>query len=329
MAQYTTKQAQEAYEEALRNGYGFNAKDAELIRSNPDSFMRIYGYKKGYLDAQSRGDKTAMENYNKMAEHERKQLGYTSGKYGAGVDYIEGPSSFQAPSFQYSQQDAYNQALGKITSRPDYANQYQEQYDNKLNEIMKPQNWNYNSDNDQAYQAAKKAYLREADRATANTVGQAAAANGGMVSTANTLAAQQAGDYYRSQLNDNLANFINADYGRYQDNLANKYNQLPALQNADAAAYQKYIDSVGLDFDTMNALMSDRNQQYGEYESGRNFDYGKYTDQLSYDTDKQATDIANSEGSVQNKFAYYQAMYEQTGDSSWIKKMKELESQFK
>lgn len=316
MAQYTSEQAKAAYEEDLAKGIKYSYDDAQQVYNDPDFFMNgIRVGRQAYATAKANGDKTGMENARTGLERERNKRGYSTIPDGSVSTAIEGPLSYQMPSFQYGQQDAYNQALGKVTNREEYTNPYQAQYDDKLNNILNQANWNYNSDNDQAYQAAKKAYLREADRATANTMGQAAAANGGMVSTANMTAAQQAGDYYRGQLNDNLANFIEADYGRYRDNVADQYNQLAALQSADANAYQKYIDSVGLDFDTLNALMSDRGQQFGEYESNRNFGYGRYTDQLSYETNKKETEAALEANDVNDMYKLYDAYMEQGNTS--------------
>lgn len=325
MAKYTSQQAQTAYDEAIKNGYSFNAKDKELINTNPDSFMKIYGYKTDWINASKIGDKTAMNNANTMAEAERKQSGYYSGNDGSQVNLIEGPSSFNSNTFSSQYDDATQTALNNYLNRGTYQSQYTDTLNNIANNITNQQQYSYNPDNDPAYQAAYRQMIREANRAQQDTLGQYATMTGGMPSTAAVSAAQQAGDNYRATMNDNLLNYMNADYQKYTDNRADMYNQLSAIMQLDDSAYQKWVDQVGLDQDTIELLNGLRSQERSEYDTDRNFAYGKYTDQLSYDADKANTDLSK----LETLMAYYQTMYEQTGDSSWLTKQAELENSLK
>lgn len=79
----------------------------------------------------------------------------------------------------------------------------------------------YDPATDPSYGAQKKAYLREGDRARADTMAQVSAATGGVPSSYAVTAAQQAGDYYSTQWAD----------------------KVPGLEQT---AYQKYLKELGI-----------------------------------------------------------------------------------
>lgn len=79
----------------------------------------------------------------------------------------------------------------------------------------------YDPATDPSYGAQKKAYLREGDRARADTMAQVSAATGGVPSSYAVTAAQQAGDYYSTQWAD----------------------KVPGLEQT---AYQKYLQELGI-----------------------------------------------------------------------------------
>lgn len=98
-----------------------------------------------------------------------------------------------------------------------------------------PQSFNWNMEADPSYQAYRKTYLREGDRATANALGQASAASAGRPSTYAVQAATQAGDYYAGQLGDKIPTLYENAYNRYMTeqqqaaaNMESAYNNLAA-----------------------------------------------------------------------------------------------------
>lgn len=75
----------------------------------------------------------------------------------------------------------------------------------------------YSTEEDPLYQAYKKQYLREGQRATEDALGAAAAASGGIPSSYAATAAAQAGGYYAAQLADKVPELYNFAYSRYGD----------------------------------------------------------------------------------------------------------------
>ncbi len=103
-----------------------------------------------------------------------------------------------------------------------------------MDKLANPAQWSYDYQNDPAWQAYRKEYLREADRANRDTMGAYAAQTGGMPSTAAVGAAQQAGNYYRSQLADKIPELMQDDYSRYMQGREADRADLSLLANMEA-----------------------------------------------------------------------------------------------
>lgn len=167
--------------------------------------------------------------------------------------------------------------------------------------------FSYNVESDPVYQAYRKQYTREGDRATQDALGAAAAATGGIPSSYATAAATQAGDYYASQLTDkvpelyqqaynryvNELNQWNADrnfgYGQYVDELNQQTsNRQEALQNAlYAAQYGDYSKLEDLGIDISN-LPEDYDRIYNEAVLAAQYgDYSKLEDLFGIDVDEE------------------------------------------
>lgn len=89
--------------------------------------------------------------------------------------------------------------------------------------------FNYVKENDPNYQAFRKTYLREGERATGDALAKAAAATGGVPSSYAVTAAAQAGNYYASQLADKVPELQEMAYQRHQNDTA-KYLESVALK---------------------------------------------------------------------------------------------------
>lgn len=280
------------YEKRLKE-LGLNPSDADrqLARRNPDAGISLLNYQHDWQNAKT-DDERAFAH--RGAENIRSTYGnYTGGSDGSKF-YVDTPT----PMSYYKE---------------DFQNPYQDAYDKALNAVMNQKGWSYNPENDQAYQAAKKQYLREADRATQNTMGQAAAMTGGIPSTAAVNAASQAGDYYRTQLSDQLSNYMDK-------------------------SYQRYIDAIGNDYDRLSALRSMSNDARDQYDTDRNFGYNQWTDDLGYRTDREQTEYERKQDEYNKQMAEkqyndsldldlvdsYMAQYEATGDRNYRLKAEEL-----
>lgn len=182
----------------------------------------------------------------------------------------------------------------------DFKNPYEDQYKSAMDKVLNREQFSYDPNNDPLFQSYRQMNLREADRAQQNALGQAASMTGGLPSTAAINAASQAGDYYRSQIGDALPQFADA-------------------------AYQKHIDSIGLDFDTFSMLNDLRNTARDEYDTNRNFGYNQWTDELGFQSDKEnskyeqeqyAREYADSTND--NLAKIYLSLYDSTLNSKYL-----------
>ncbi len=169
-----------------------------------------------------------------------------------------------------NQTNSWNQS----NPRPTYNAQYDPQIEAMLNEILNRDNFSYNAQNDPLYQQYANMYHREGDRAMQETLAEAAASAGGMNSYAIT-AAQQAGNYYGSQLNDKIPELYQLAYDMYLNDIDSKVRDLGLLQNMDATQYARYQD-------TMNNWYNDRNFAYGAYQDAIN--QGNWQTQFDYNS---------------------------------------------
>lgn len=168
----------------------------------------------------------------------------------------------------------YEENLDKLNEgRPDeYNNPYKKEIDFLLNQILNRDDFSYDAANDPLYQQYRDMYNRESDRAVQNTIAEAAAGAGGMNTYAIT-AAQQAANYYNSQLNDKIPELYYAAYDMHLKDIDNKVRDLGLLENMDATQYSRYRD-------TMSDWKDDRNFALGVYKDAvaqgnweKTFDY--------------------------------------------------------
>ena len=156
--------------------------------------------------------------------------------------------------------------------------------DKLLNQILTREDFSYDAMNDPLYQQYVQAYQREGDRAMRETLAEAASSAGGMNSYAIT-AAQQANNYYNSQLQDKIPELYQLAYQMYLQDKESQVQDLGLLQSMDATQYNRYRD-------TMNDYYKDKNFAYGQYSDAvnqgnwqTNFDYNSMWDNINYNTD--------------------------------------------
>ena len=157
----------------------------------------------GLIDAKVRWNqaKTAAERakYNQQAEAIRSLYGgYLGGDDGFGYTPVDSPNDYTAPE------------------KPTFS---------------------YNLESDPVWQAYKKQYTREGQRATQDALGTTAASTGGIPSSYATAAATQAGDYYAAQMTDKVPELYQQAYNRY----LNELSQWNADRNF---GYGQYIDEL-------------------------------------------------------------------------------------
>ena len=154
------------------------------------------------------------------------------------------------PSFNYDDYLATN-------AKPTYESQYSDRIDQLLDQILNRDAFSYDPETDQLYQSYKQQYNREGNRSMQDTLASMASSAGGMNSWAAT-AAQQANDYYATQLTDKIPELYQLAYDMYLNDIDLQIQDLGLLQQMDDTQYNRYRD-------TMDDWYNDRDFAYGQY----------------------------------------------------------------
>lgn len=252
----------------------FSEADLRLAQSNPDAGMSILQYKQDYRNATT-DEARALANLG--AEGVRSSYGnYTGGNDGGGF-YLDplSPGSFNAgtaPTYTnnyagdiaalYEQQKNYGSYDYGIP-QPEYTNRYDATIQDLLGQIVNREAFSYDPATDPLYGQYRKQYTREGQRATADALGTAAAASGGIASSYANTAAAQAGNYYAAQMTDKIPELYQLAYNKYLSDYNMKLSDLGAVQGAEQSDYDKFLNEL---------------QQYN---TNRTFDYNAWLDEYN------------------------------------------------
>ena len=183
---------------------------------------------------------------------------------------------------QYKPSQAVTQAqqnLANLAKPADYQNRYDAQINNVLDTIYNRKAFTYDAGQDPMYKTYRDTYLRAGERAAADAAASAASLTGGYGSTYGNMVANQANQNYIAELNNQIPVLMDAAYARYQNELADNYNQLAALQGQEQIDYGKWRDLMG-DYQV------DRDYLSGRYDTEYSKDYQQYRDTVSdYNTE--------------------------------------------
>lgn len=242
---------------------------ADSVLLSDEDYAAIRKYGEDYNRAQAEGNQAGMQAAHDAAEAIRSRYNYSGGVDGSEYNpFGQYQSSTKRPSRVESMEEF------TYESAPTYTSKYQDQIDELLGDILNRPEFSYDPETDPRYQAFRKEYQREGQRATADTMGQYAAMTGGMPSTAATMAAQQAGDYYAAQMADRIPELYQLAYSMYQDegdNMRLNMDMLTALEQGD---YNKYLN-------LLNQYNNDRSFAYGLYSDDWNRNYQLDRDEIS------------------------------------------------
>ena len=167
-----------------------------------------------------------------------------------------------------------------LSGKPTYNSQYSSRIDDMLNQLLNRDKFSYNAMNDPLYQQYASMYNREGNRAMNDTLASAAANAGGMNSYAVT-AAQQANDYYSSQLNDKIPELYQMAYSMYMDDIDNQVRDLGLLQDMDSTQYNRYRDTMSDWRNDLSFAYNMYRDNMGDWQWDKTFDYNAGRDQLS------------------------------------------------
>ena len=259
------------YLQHVGTNYHQNAIDAAAA-GNWDDVTKYLGLREDKVAAEggnNRG-KTSAQIYQELMAQYGQQANEPT------FDY----SSFEEtkPTYEESNYSALiDQKLNEILNRdgftfdqaaPTYNDTYSGRIEDLMSQIENYGKFSYDMANDPLYQQYAEQYQREGKRSMQDTLASVASGAGGMNSYAVT-AAQQASDYYNSQLNDRIPELTQLAYEMYLQDFDQKVDQLNNLRSLGETEYNRYRD------------------QYGDYLNERNAAYQLYLD----DIERQVSDM--------------------------------------
>ncbi len=176
-------------------------------------------------------------------------------------------------------------------------NEYQSQYDERieayLDQILNREQFSYDLESDPVYRQYRQLYIRNGERAMADTIGEASAYTGGYGSSYAQTAGQQAYDNYLEGLNDVALELYDMAYKAYMDEGQKLVEDLEILRELDGDDYERYLDELDKYYADGEYLlkklseMSDKDyeqflQAVSEWESDRDYQYQKQQDALEH-----------------------------------------------
>ena len=177
----------------------------------------------------------------------------------------------------YTESDAVQQLRDQLAQvqgkKPgEYQSQWTEKQQQAANDYMNRPDFQYNMSSDPLYQQYKEQYQRQGKLAMKDTIGQAAAMNGGYGSSYGQMAGQQMYDSKLQQLNDRVPELYNLALSKYQadgEQLLNRFNLASSMEGQDYNRYQ----------DTLSAWQNERDYATNRYDNERSTDYNLWADQ--------------------------------------------------
>lgn len=281
MPTFTYDQFQKAAQDSGLMGE-FSPADLSLAQRNPDAGMSLLKYKQDY-HAATTDEARALANLG--AEGIRSSYGNYTGGDNGGSFYLDrlSPSSFdggRAPTYEnqyagdiadlWEQQKNYG-SYDYGEAAPVYNNRYDDTIQDLIQGILNREDFSYDPATDPLYQNYRKQYTREGQRATADTLGQAAAASGGIPSSYATTAAAQAGNYYAAQMTDKIPELYQLAYNQYMNDYNMQLSDLGVVQGAEQSDYDKYLNELN------------------QYNTDRAFDYNAWLDEYNMTKDQLQT----------------------------------------
>ena len=221
----------------------------------------------------------------------------------------------------------------KLDNYGDFSYDEQEAYKKLLSGVTNQQKFTYDPETDSSWDAYRKAYAREGERASANALAQAASATGGNPSSYAVGAAQQAANYYAGQAADILPTLRQNAYTEYLGDFNNRMSALNAMQsdkqfdyntwlqqynmlqnslqnyqNQDATDYQRYLDSWNQDYQIGRDAVADQQWQ-------QTFDYNKGRDAVDDEWRKQQWDHQLEQDYLDNEYRQQTFDYNKSQDA--------------
>ena len=207
----------------------FSAADLNLARQNPYAGYGILWSKYDYANAPN-DEARALANGN--ANFYRSD----AGGYTAGTDGNQYQSA--AP---YGMMAA--NTLDQVSNYSPFSYGNESAYQAALNKVINPEAFSYDMEADPVWQSLRTTAEREGTRAMKDTLGQVSARTGGLASSYGASAAAQANNYYMQQLQDQIPTLYKDAYNRYLEEYQMQRNALDALRTDKSDEYGRYGDT--------------------------------------------------------------------------------------
>ena len=242
-----------------------------------------------YLSPTTGTDSSSSSSKRKYAEFSPSET--TSG-YLSRLNSIEReePDEFTYDPFNTSDRTEEYYGLLKDTegNRPDaFASRYEGAVQSILDGILNKKSYNLQDDKNynMLYNQARESYMNAGQKAMRDAMGAAQAQTGGYGSTAAQIAGSQAYDTYLQGMNDNNAALAQLAYQMWENDNADRYNQLSAVQGLDESDYNRWLNNYRNWQDDRNYYAGQYqnfyNNDWNEYEYGTNMDYNIWRDELN------------------------------------------------
>ena len=183
-------------------------------------------------------------------------LAYSNPEYGMSMlslmnDYSGAQTDEQRALINETQNQLRNSYRTKTTRAAQgngYDSVYQPQIDDLTGKALTHGSFNFSLKGNPAWSTYKKNYLREGDRAAANALAAASNASAGRPSSYAITAAQQANDYWDTQLANIIPTLYNQSYAEWTDDFNKILTNLELLRGQDESEYARYLDQLNLDY---------------------------------------------------------------------------------
>lgn len=221
-------------------------------------------YKDMYETARQNGDVEGMRAANDGMNQVRNDYGLAAQYANGDISYIKGATGYGS-SGGGGGGGSYSYPQFSYGSAPEFVSQWAGIIQDLADQILNRDPFSYDYTQDPLYQQYAETYTREGDRAMQDTLGAVSARTGGLASSYATSAANQANNYYMSQLSDKIPELQQLAYSMYQDQgnqLMNMLDMVMSLENGDYAKFQ---------------------DQLSQWNTDRSFNYGLYQDQIAND----------------------------------------------
>ena len=264
------------------SGYYFSDDDLATAAADQDFAEKAYDIKDRYAKAQSDEERSSIHDEMEAA---RKPFYYSGGRAGDESIHWDAPTAAATGGSQYTSRyaDDIDTVRGQIMGRGSYVSPYDSYIQEAVASILNRDPFSYDYASDPAYQAYKKEYVREGQRAQEDAMAQYAAMTGGVPSSYAVTAAQQARDYYNAKLADKIPELYAAAYQMYQNEGSNLLQQLNMLRGLDSDAYGRWGDDQARLLQQLSVLQGLDDTDYGRFTDQRNYDRSVYENDRNYD----------------------------------------------